>query len=247
MEAMWRDIALSIRALRRSPIFTIAAVLTLALGVAVNVAVFSVVNALLLRPLPVRDGDRLVVPATKGRAGPALGGVSFPDLQDYRAATPDVFEDVAAYSVGFVGLTVDGYRPARVLATWVTGDYFPLLGLEASRGRLIAPVDAHRGPSPPVVVLGYTTWERRFDGNPAVVGTAVRVNGRLYIVAGVAPAGFRGTFAFSDSELYLPVSWLGDEALENRASRSLHTRSPACVPACRERRLRPRWTWWPGG
>lgn len=222
MEALWRDIALSIRALRRSPIFTIAAVLTLALGVAANVAVFSVVNALLLRPLPVRDGDRLVVLATKERAGPALGGVSFPDLQVYRAATPDVFEDVAAYSVGFVGLTVDGHRPARVLATWVTGDYFPLLGLEASRGRLIAPLDAHPGPSHPVVVLGYATWERRFDGNPAVVGTAVRVNGRLCIVAGVAPAGFRGTFAFSDSELYLPVNWLGDEALENRASRSLH-------------------------
>jgi len=222
MEALWRDLLLTVRLLGRSPIFAVAAALTLALGVASNVAVFSVVNALILRPLPVRDADRLVVLATKERSSRALQGVSFPDVQDYRAATPEVFEDVAAYSVGFVGLAIDGGRSERVLVTWVTGNYFSLLDLEPSRGRLIRSDEARSGHTDPIVVLGYAAWQRRFGGDPAVVGKTVRVNGQLCTIVGIAPSGFHGTFAFSDSELYLPLNWLGVRALEDRGRRGFH-------------------------
>ena len=111
IDALWRDIVFATRLLRKSPIFTAAIVLTLALGVGVNTALFSVVNAFLLRPLPVRDADRLVVIATEDRAGRTLGAVSFSDLQDYRAATSGVFEEIAGYSVGFLGLAPDGSSP----------------------------------------------------------------------------------------------------------------------------------------
>ena len=222
MEGLWRDLLLSVRLLRRSPIFTAAAALTLALGVAANVAVFSVVNAFILRPLPVRDADRLVVLATKARSSPTLRGVSFPDVQDYRAATSDVFEDVTAYSVGFLGVTIDGDRPERVLVTWVADNYFPLLDLQPSLGRLIRPDEAGPGRPSAIVVLGHATWQRRFGSDPAVVGRAVRVNGHLCTIVGVAPPGFRGTFAFSDSELYLPLDWSGEGEFDNRGARGLH-------------------------
>jgi predicted permease len=219
---MLRDILLALRRLRRSPIFTLAAALTLALATAANVAVFSVVNALVLRPLPVKDADRLVVLATKARADRTLGGMSLLDLEDYRNAASAVLEDAAGYSAGFLGLAPDGQRAERVLVTWVTGNYFSLLGLEPVRGRLLDPDDTPRGPATPVVVLGYSAWQRRFNGDPAVVGRSVKINGRLATVVGITPAGFRGTFAFSDSELYLPLNWLGDAVFGDRGARGLH-------------------------
>ena len=223
MEGTWRDLLLALRLLRRSPIFTAAAALTLALGVAANVAVFSVVNAFILLPLPVSDADRLVVIATQDRSSQTLGGVSFPDVEDYRAATTDVFEDVAAYSVGFLGLAVEGNRPERVLATWVTGNYFPLLDLRPSVGRLIRSDEASPGRGDAVVVLGHSTWLRRFGGDREVVGRAVKVNGLICTIVGVAPPGFHGTFAFSESELYLPLDWSGEDAFSSRGDRGLHS------------------------
>ena len=219
----WHDLRVAVRSLSRSPVFTAATALTLAFGVAANVAVFSAVNAFILRPLPVRDADRLVVLATKARSSQTLHGVSFPDLEDYRAATPEVFEDVTAYRVGFLGLTLDGDRPERVLVTWIAGNYFPLLDLQPALGRLIQPGDAGRGRASATVVLGHSTWQRRFGGDPEIVGRVVKVNGRPCTIVGVAPPGFRGTFAFSDSELYLPFNWAGEEGeLDDRGARGFH-------------------------
>ena len=87
------------------------------------------VNAIVLRPLPVRDGDRLVVIASQPASSRTLRGVSFDDLQDYRRGTADVFEDIAGYSVGFLGLAPTGGEPQRVLVTWITGNYFRLLDI----------------------------------------------------------------------------------------------------------------------
>jgi len=218
-DGLSRDAVFAMRLFGRAPLFTATAVLTLALGVGVNAAIFSVVNAFIMRPLPVRDGDRLMVVATKRDSGPALRSVSVDDLQDYRAATsPDTFEDIAGYSVGFLGLAPDGRRPERVLVTWVTDNYFQMLDLRPAVGRLIVPGDRLSA----VVVLGYSTWQRRFAASATVIGRSVVVSGRVCRVIGVAPRGFAGTFAFSESEIYLPLNWTAVDSPSSRDARGLH-------------------------
>ena len=223
VDTLWHDVLFATRLLRKSPVFAASAVLTLAINVGVNTAVFSVVNAIVLRPLPVRDGERLVVIASQATSNRTLRGMSFPDVEDYRAAAGDVFEDIAGYSVGFVGIATRGGRPQRVLVTWITGNYFPLLDVTPALGRLIRPDEGGRGRADAVVVLGYSTWQRRFGGDPSVVGRIVSVNGRPCTIVGVAPPEFVGTFAFSESELYLPLNWLGAAEVDNRQARGLHT------------------------
>jgi macrolide transport system ATP-binding/permease protein len=197
IDELLRDTHFAIRILRKSPVFAVVIVAMLALGIGVNTAVFGVVNAILFRPLPVKDGVRLQVIATYRTKTPALSPVSFPDLQDYRAAARDVFDDIAGYSVGFMGLAYQGRAPARVLVSWVTGNYFSLLGIQPALGRLIREDEASPGPSAPVAVLGYSTWVRRFGGDPAVIGHKVMLNGRPCTVVGVVAEVFTGTFAFS--------------------------------------------------
>jgi predicted permease len=223
VETLSHDVLFATRLLRKSPILTAAVVLTLALGVGVNTAVFSVVNAIVLRPLPVRDAERLVVIASRDTSNRTLRGMSFPDVQDYRAATGDVFEDIAGYSVGFLGLAPQGGRPERVLVTWITGNYFPLLDVRPVLGRAIQPHEGGRGRADAVAVLGFSTWQRRFGGDRSIVGQMVRVNGQPCTIVGVAPPDFAGTFAFSESELYLPLNWAGAGDLDNREARGLHT------------------------
>ena len=222
VDTLWNDVVFTTRLLRKSPIFTAAVVLTLALGVGVNTAVFSVVNAIMLRPLPVRNGDRLVVIASQNTSNRALRGMSFPDVQDYRAATRDLFEDIAGYSVGFLGLAPQGGRPERVLVTWITGNYFPLLDVRPVLGRVIRPDEGGPGRADAVVVLGYSTWQRRFGSDRSVVGQIVKVNGQPCTIVGVVPPEFVGTFAFSESELYLPLNWSGVGDFDNRHARGLH-------------------------
>jgi putative ABC transport system permease protein len=223
IDELLRDTHFAIRMLRKSPLFAVVIVAMLALGIGVNTAVFGVVNAILFRPLPVKDGARLQVIATYRGKTPALGSVSFPDLLDYRAATRDVFDGIAGYSVGFMGLAYQGRAPARVLVSWVTGNYFSLLGIQPALGRSIREDEASPGPSAPVAVLGYSTWVRRFGADPAVIGQKMMLNGRPCTVAGVVAEEFRGTFSFSEPEIYLPVNWMSRSVLEDRSARSLHT------------------------
>jgi predicted permease len=222
LETLLQDIRNGLRMFHRSPSFALAAMATLGLGIGVNTAVFSVVNAIVLRPLPVRDSDRLVVIASQRASNRTLGGVSFEDLQDYRRATANLFEDIAGYSVGFLGLAPIGSGPQRVLVTWVTGNYFQLLDIRPTLGRLIRADEGRPGRIDPVVVLGYSTWQRRFAGDPSVVGRSVMVNGRPCTIVGVAPPDFTGTFAFSESELYLPLNWQSGEGFDDRRARRLH-------------------------
>src|SRR5262245_459845 len=189
VETVLQDIRYSLRMLRAYPSFGFAAIVTLALGIGVNTAVFSVVNAIVLRPLPVRDGARLVVIASQRRSNRTLQGVSYADLQDYRTAGAGVFEDIAGYSAGFLGLSVQGAPPERVLVTWVTGHYFSLLDISPVVGRVIRANEGAAGRTDPVVVLGYSTWRRRFGGDASVVGKVVRVNGWPCTIVGVAPSG----------------------------------------------------------
>jgi putative ABC transport system permease protein len=220
---LWREVGYAARTLRKTPAFATVAVLTLAFGIGVNTAVFSVVNAIIFRPLPVKDGHRLAVIASVRKSTSTLGPMSFPDLQDYRAATRDIFEDIAGYSVGFTGLAPEGGRPDRVLVSWVTGNYFSLLGVQPALGRLIRTEEGLPGGTDPVVVLGHSAWQRRFGGDPSVIGRKAMLNGQPCTIIGVVPAEFIGTFAFSESDVYLPVSWTGRAVLDDRRARSLHT------------------------
>jgi predicted permease len=223
VDTLRNDVVFTTRLLRKSPIFTAAVVLTLALGVGVNTAVFSVVNAIILRPLPVSNAERLVVIASQDKSSHTLRAMSFSDVEDYRAATGEVFDDIAGYSVGFVGLARLGGRPERVLVTWITGNYFPLLDVRPVLGRLIRRDEDGPGRADAVVVLGYSTWQRRFGGDPSVVGRIVRVNGQPCTIVGVVSPDFVGTFAFSESELYLPLHWSDAGDFNNRQARGLHT------------------------
>lgn len=127
MSSLLQDIVFAARLLRKSPAFALAAVLTLALGVGANAAVFSVVNALILRPLPLRDSHRLVVLARQARSARALSGVSSPDLEPYRSALGDAFEEIGGYSAGYSVLSPPSGRPEWVTTTDVTGNYFSAL------------------------------------------------------------------------------------------------------------------------
>jgi predicted permease len=149
--------------------------------------------------------------------------VSFPDLQDYRAATREVFDDIGGYMVGFMGLAFQGLVPERVLVTWVTGNYFSLLGIHPAFGRFIAEEEGFPGDNVPVAVLGHSTWLRRFGGSRSIVGQKVTLNGRPFTVIGVVPENFRGTFAFSEADVYLPGNWTSRNALDGRSARTLHT------------------------
>jgi putative ABC transport system permease protein len=217
------DLFYSLRLLRQSRAFAAAAVLTLALGIGVNAAVFSVVNAFILRPLPVRDPDRLVVVASQRSSDGTRRGVSFQDLEDFRESATDVFDDVAGYSVGFAGVRPGDGPARRVLVTWVTGSYFPLLGIRPAAGRLFDRHEGGPGRTDAIAVLGYSSWQRNFHGDASVVGRTLLVNGKPCTIVGVAPSDFAGTFAFSDAEVYLPLNWAGGDGFGPRQSRGLHS------------------------
>ncbi len=133
--------------------------------------------------------------------------MSAPDLAPYRSVTANVLDDVAGYDVGFLTLSPQPADAHRVLVTWVTGNYFPLLDVKPALGRLFVADDVVAGRISPIVVLGYSTWQKRFGGDRSVIGRHVMINGRSCTIVGVAPQAFRGTFAFTDSELYLPLTW----------------------------------------
>ena len=124
-----------------------------------------------------------------------------------RTAANGLVEDVAGYNAGFAGLAPEAASPARVLVTWVTGSYFPLLGIAPAAGRFIDDRDVAAGRVSPFAVLGYDSWRSRFNADPSVVGRQVRVNGLPCTIVGVAPRGFTGAFAFADPELFLPLNW----------------------------------------
>jgi predicted permease len=188
IEAWWRDLRYGARLLRRSPGFTAAAVLTLALGVGVNAAVFSVVNGVLLQPLPHVDVDAWAYlsetsPPPDGTSNLSASG---PNFRDWREQSRS-FEAMVAFMLWNYNLTaVD--EPERLRAAIVTPELFDALGLAPSAGRTLVPEDAEDSERP--VMISHGLWQRRFGGDPAVVGAKVMLNAVPHTVVGVAPRGF---------------------------------------------------------
>jgi predicted permease len=193
-----RDLRYGLRALRQSPGFTAAAVLTLALGIGANTAMFSLVNAVLLQRLPVRDSHRVV------HLTFASGNVfSYPDYADLREHQ-QAFEGLGAWG-GITTSLTSGGQSDLVVGAIVTGNYFEILGVQPAQGRLLASSDDRTPGAHPVAVLSHAFWRSRFGGRPDVVGTEVLLNGQRFTVVGVAPEGFEGSQLGVRRQLYVPM------------------------------------------
>jgi predicted permease len=212
MHWLWQDLRYAVRQLRKSPGFTLVAVLTLALGIGANTAIASAVYALLLRSLPFYDAGQLVlIRETHPQAG--VVSASYPDFLDWRVQSKS-FKSMAAYSDqhrGFAQLVIDG-QPQSVRAAFASADLFPMLGIQPELGRGFLPAeDSDSGIH--VAVISHRLWESRFALDPSVIGRAVQVNGQSFSVAGVMAAGQQYPF---DSDIWLPFSQLGKDERTNR-------------------------------
>jgi len=187
-----RDFRYAVRMLVKSPMFTIAAVITLALGIGLNAATFSAVRGLLLRPLDgVREPERLVQLYRKW-PGMDYGSTSIPHYQDLRDRSGEVFSDVAAWNFIPMSLSADG-RSERLMGMLVSANFFQTYGVRPALGRFFTPGVEDRDPGAhPVVVLGHGFWQSRFGSDPSLVGRTLVVNGQPFEVVGVAPADFKG-------------------------------------------------------
>lgn len=198
------DLKYSIRQLRRSPTFTFPVLLTLALSLAVNVTVFSVIYSVLMRPLPIAHPSELLVLDYHQKAGPAETSFSYADFQDIRDQTGGVFSDLILSRNGGVGITVNGKTEPMVTA-YVSENFFETLGIAPLLGRFPSPSDWGLINPSPVIVIGYSFWQRHLSSDPAIVGKQVAINGRSALVIGVAPKGFHGLTPFVDVQGYLPI------------------------------------------
>ena len=204
METLLQDIRYGARMLIKNPGFLIVAVITLALGIGANTAIFSMVDAFLLRPLPVKDPAQITVLAFQQKQGNFLTQFSLADYRDIRDQSTGVFSDVFAYQFGLDGLSVDG-KADRVMTNYVTGNYFSSLGLKPALGRLILPSEGDVPGADPVMVLGYSYWQTRFGGDPGIIGRKVSVDGQPITIVGVAPKDFVGVYPILSVQGYLPM------------------------------------------
>jgi macrolide transport system ATP-binding/permease protein len=225
MEGLLRDARISLRRLRKAPGFTLIAALSLALGIGANTAVFSFVNTILMRPLPVESPDRLVSVnnAAEKKELTLFPTLSYPAYRDYRDRNA-VLEGLIAYRLSPVSLSHDGVNE-RLWGYLATGNYFETLGIKPHLGRLLTPKDDITPGAHPVAVLSHACWQKRFAGATNVVGKDVRVNGRSFTIIGVAAQNFRGTELGYAPDMWFPVMMLreiepGSNALENRKSES---------------------------
>ncbi len=208
MQTVWQDLRYAARMLLNKPAFTLTAVIIIALGVGANAAVFSLVNAVLIRSLPYYDPERLV--ALSGiirREGVEPRSISYPDFVDWRSRN-QVFERMAAVNSASFSLT-DAETPERINGELVSADYFPILGIQAATGRTFLPEEDTTPDTHPVALVGHELWQRRFGSDPALVGQAITLNGRLYTVVGVLPEGFRGIS--SRAEIWLPMMMVSSD------------------------------------
>jgi len=204
MGTLMQDIRYGMRTLAKNPGFTAVAILTLALGIGANTAIFSLVDAFLLRPLPVKDPAQITTLAYQLRSGPLLNVFSAPDSRDIREQTGNIFTSVISYQIGLDGLKVDG-KADRIVTAYVAGNYFSTLGIKPALGRFILPSEEETPGANPVMVLGYSYWKTHFGGDPSIVDRKVSVDGHPVTIVGIAPQGFYGLFSLVDIQGYLPL------------------------------------------
>jgi predicted permease len=209
----WKDIQYALRTLTKNPGFAIIGIVTLALGMAANTTLFSVINGFLLRPLPVPHPEQITVFALQQSSLPGDRRFSYPDYEDLRDQA-DSFSDVLAYRVTLASVTVDQKNDHCIISR-VSSNYFSSLGLKPAYGRLLLPTEGRTPGADPIMVLGYSYWRQRFGGDPNIAGKKVEVNGNPFTVVGVAPPEFHGTYSVLDMAAYVPFSAESGEDPDN--------------------------------
>ena len=201
-ETRWQDLRLGMRMLRKSPGFTAVAALTLALGIGANTAIFSVVNAILLQPLPYKNPGQLLF-LRESKPGAGVSGVSyrtFTELHDRN----HVFTSIAGLGGHSLVLTGNG-EPSEVSTLVVTSEFFSVLAAEPLLGRMFVAEDSQRGAAP-VVVLSESLWRNRFGADSAIVGRSIALDMRSYTVIGVMPASFHSPFRNQPNQVWIPLA-----------------------------------------
>jgi macrolide transport system ATP-binding/permease protein len=205
METLLKDLRYGIRSLLKRPGFAVIAVITLALGIGANTAIFSLVNTVLLRSLPVDNPEQVVAVAVRGK-GDAINAFSHPNYIDFRDRN-QVLSGLLAYR--FVPMSLSrGGNNERIWSYEVSGNYFDVLGVQAIKGRTFLPEEDLTRLSHPVVVVSYSCWQRRFGGDQDLVGKDVLLNNHQFKIIGIAPEGFRGTEFVYTPEMWVPIAML---------------------------------------
>jgi predicted permease len=231
------DIRLALRQLRKSPGFTLTAVLTLALAIGANAIVFSVLNALILRPLNVPHPETLFM-LERWYGSETTPSESYPDYRDLRDRNRS-FDSLVLYNImGGVGLDTGHGNPSVVWPYTVSGNYFDALGIQPYLGRFIHASEEHGQNSMPEIVLSYALWHSSFNGDPAAVGRTVQINKHPFTIIGVAPPDFRGTELFFAPDLWAPIvdspqitDWSSLEERGNHSAWAIGHLKPGVTPA----------------
>ena len=222
LDHLWRDLRYGARMLRERPGFTAVAVLSLAIGIGANTTIFSLVNAIILHEDPFDRPDELVN-VYSARPDVPFDNLSYPDFEALRDSTTHVFGGIGVAGIVFAPVDRAG-RVSTISGQAVTGNYFPLLGVEASLGRVIGASDDVAPGGHPVVMLSHGYWQRAFGGDLDVVGRELRLSARAYTIIGVAPATYRGSLLAP--EFYIPMTMYGVLMGVNvRENRGLHNLS----------------------
>jgi predicted permease len=211
IENAWRDVRFGTRMLLKEPGFTFIVILTLALGIGANTAIFSIINGFMLRPLPIADPSSVVYLAFPHGPDNFDHEFSYPEFTDIHNQTSNVFADSAGIIFGFSGfenladgLTYEGHTET-VQTSFVTGNFFPMLGIRPALGRLILPDEGKSPGADPVVVISDRYWKTRFHADPSIVGKQAAINGKPVTIVGVTPEGFEGVFPLISMQAYLPL------------------------------------------
>lgn len=192
VEKLIQDIQYGLRTLRKSPGFTVTAVLSLALAIGASTAVFSIVNSTLLRPLPYKEPERLVaIWETVRRQEVERRGASYPDYLDWRAQSQS-FENIAVLKFASFNLSGIG-EPERLTGEYVTASYFPVLGVAAARGRTFLPEEDNPNHPQRIAVISNSLWQRRFGSSSSLVNQTIKLNDENHVVVGIMPDSFQGT------------------------------------------------------
>jgi putative ABC transport system permease protein len=198
-----RDLVYALRGFRNNPTFTAVAIASLALGIGLNTAIFNLVSAVLLQPLPVRDPARLMSVFTLDRINPGLRYCSYPNYKDYRDRNT-VFSGLALYTP--IQATLTGETdPGDVQGQIVSGNYFDVLGVKPVFGRTFLPEEDQVLDARAVVIVSYAFWTRRFGASPNAIGATIGLNNRRYTIIGVAPKDFHGANALVSTDLWVPM------------------------------------------
>jgi putative ABC transport system permease protein len=198
---MLQDLRFALRMMRKNPGFCAIAVLALGLGIGANNTVFTLVNTILLKSLPFKDGQEIVHLGCKHLSrGMDRMAVSYPDFADWRAQARS-FQGIAAFTTGTMNVSDEGGAPERFSGAWLTAGTFRLIGLSPILGRDFLPAEDQRN-AQPVVLLGYGAWQTRYGGDPGIVGKTIRINALPSTVIGVMAQGMKFPF---DAELWMPL------------------------------------------